>query len=365
MIEQPLPFPQCDPAIKVRGRGAAHFPAGRFEPYVRVWEHDGWDVTRDEALLRTEVLLERPRTIITRNQSPDIPFDRSINPYRGCEHGCIYCFARPTHSYLGLSPGLDFETKIVAKPDAPTVLARELRKRGYEVAPIGIGTNTDPYQPIEAKMGVMRGVLEVLNEFNHPVMITTRGALILRDLDILSDMATRNLVRVGISVTTLDSEISRKMEPRAPAPQTRLRMIRDLSRAGVPVHVMAAPLIPGLTDHEMEAILTEARRSGARSAVMMPLRLPDEVLPIFTDWLAREMPLRAGKVLKAIAAIRGGALNDARFGSRMTGEGVEADLLRQRFQVSCRRLGLNKTAARLDCTQFRPPPMAGDQLSLF
>lgn len=365
MTELPLSLPPVDPALRLKARGAASAPAGRFEPYTRAWEHDGWDLAEEEHLLRTEVTIERPRSVITRNQSPDLPFDRSVNPYRGCEHGCIYCFARPSHGYLGLSAGLDFETKIVARPDAPEVLARELRRKGYQVAPIALGTNTDPYQPVEAKMGIMRRILEVLSEFNHPVSIVTRGATILRDLDILADMAARRLVHVGVSVTTLDADLARRMEPRAPAPQVRIRMIREIAREGVPVRVMAAPMIPGLTDHELERILTEARRAGASAAEMMPLRLPHEVAPLFADWLERHEPGRAAKVLNAIGALRGGKLNDPRFGSRMTGEGVEADLLAQRFALSCRRLGFDKPTPRLDCTGFAPPPAAGDQLSLF
>ncbi|RWR10530.1 PA0069 family radical SAM protein [Paenirhodobacter populi] len=365
MSELPLPLPPADPHLRLKARGAASQPGPRFEPYAREWAHDGWDIPEEERLLRTEVTVERPRSVITRNQSPDLGFDRSINPYRGCEHGCIYCFARPSHAWLGLSPGLDFETRIVARPEAPTVLARELRRKGYRVAPIGIGTNTDPYQPVEAKIGVMRGLLEVLEDFGHPLTITTRGAGILRDLDILSRMAARNLVHVGVSVTTLDAELARRMEPRAPAPQTRIRMIRDLARAGVPVRVMASPMIPGLTDHELEAILTEARRAGARAAAFIPLRLPLEVAALFEDWLRRVLPDRAERVLHAVAALRGGRLNDPRFGSRMTGEGVEADLLAQRYRVSCRRLGLDRPLPRLDCAAFRAPPEAGDQLSLF
>ncbi|MCE5974560.1 PA0069 family radical SAM protein [Sinirhodobacter sp. WL0062] len=361
----PLDLPPTDPRQRLKARGAANAPVGRFEPYLREWVHDGWEIIEEERLVRTEVSVERPRSVITRNTSPDVPFDRSINPYRGCEHGCIYCFARPSHGYLGLSAGLDFETKLVARPEAPVVLERELRRRGNEVAPIAIGTNTDPYQPLEAKMGVMRGLLEVLSAHNHPVTIVTRGAGVLRDLDILADMAARRLVHVGVSVTTLDADLARKMEPRAPAPATRIRMIRELSRAGIPVRVMAAPMIPGLTDHELEAILTEARRAGARAAGMLLLRLPNEVAPLFADWLERHVPLRAERVLGAIADMRNGQLNDPRFTSRMTGEGIEADLLAQRFAVSCRRLGFAQDLGTLDCTRFAPPPKAGDQLSLF
>ena len=364
-MQDRLPLPPVDPAERLRARGAVHRPDGRFEPYARVWEHDGWDLPEEERLLRTEVTVERSRTVITRNQSPDLGFDRSINPYRGCEHGCIYCYARPSHAYLGLSPGLDFETRIVARPEAPAVLARELRRKGYQVAPIAIGTNTDPYQPVEAKMGVMRGLLEVLSAFGHPLNITTRGAGILRDIDILADMAARGLVQVGVSLTTLDAALARKMEPRAPAPQMRIRMIRELARAGVPVRVMAAPMIPGLTDHELEAVLTEARRAGARAASFIPMRLPHEVADLFEDWLRRHLPDRAERVLHAVAALRGGRLNDPRFGSRMTGEGVEADLLAQRFRVSCRRLGFERPLPPLECSRFAPPPEAGAQLSLF
>ena len=361
----PLDLPPADPSRRLRARGAAHAPKGRFEPYERLWEPDGWEAEPEEALVRTEVTIEQPRSILTRNDSPDLAFDRSVNPYRGCEHGCIYCFARPTHGYLGLSSGIDFETKIVAKPTAPELLARELSRRGYAPAPLAIGTATDPYQPAEAKLGIMRGLLQVLSDFNHPVAIVTRGAGVLRDLDILSDMAGRGLVHLGISVTTLDADLARKMEPRAPAPETRLRMIREAARVGIPVRVMAAPMIPGLTDHALEAILTEARRAGARAASMIPLRLPHEVADLFADWLNRHYPARAERVLNAVAAFRGGRLNDPRFGSRMQGEGTEADLLAQRFALSCRRLSLLHDLPPLDCTRFAPPPRAGDQLELF
>ncbi len=362
----PLSLPPADPAKRLRARGAAHAPKGRFEPYERLWEPDGWEQEGEaEAPVRTEITVEQPRSILTRNDSPDLAFDRSVNPYRGCEHGCIYCFARPTHGYLGLSSGIDFETKIVAKPSAPELLARELSRRGYMPAPLAIGTATDPYQPAEAKLGIMRGLLQVLSDFNHPVAIVTRGAGVLRDLDLLSDMAGRGLVHLGVSVTTLDAELARKMEPRAPAPDTRLRMIREAARAGIPVRVMAAPMIPGLTDHALEAILTEARRAGARAASMIPLRLPHEVADLFADWLQRHYPARAERVLNAVAAFRGGRLNDPRFGSRMQGEGTEADLLAQRFALSCRRLGLDRGLPELDCSRFAPPPRPGDQLELF
>lgn len=361
----PLDLPPPSPSERLRARGAASRPAGRFEPYARAPEHDGWDIPEEERLARTEVSLERPRSVITRNSSPDVPFDRSLNPYRGCEHGCIYCFARPSHGYLGLSAGLDFETRLIARPEAPRVLEEELRRKGYRVKPLAIGTNTDPYQPLERRMEIMRGVLEVLRAYRHPVTIVTRGAAVLRDLDLLAPMAEAGLAQVGISVTTLDAGLARAMEPRAPSPPTRIRMIRELSRAGVPVRVMAAPMIPGLTDHELEAILTEARRAGARAASMMPVRLPHEVAPLFADWIELHHPGKAAKVLGRIRDMRGGRLNDPRFAHRMKGEGEMAELLQQRFALSCKRLGLAHTLPELDCAQFRVPPRPGDQLELF
>ncbi|TMV89722.1 PA0069 family radical SAM protein [Thioclava sp. BHET1] len=361
----PFDLPPSNPAERLRARAAAARPAGRFEPYARAPEHDGWDIPEEEHVLRTQVSVERPSRVISRNSSPDVPFDRSLNPYRGCEHGCIYCFARPSHGYLGLSAGLDFETRLIARPEAPRVLEAELRKPGYSVAPLAIGTNTDPYQPIERKMGVMRGVLEVLHAHGHPVSIVTRGAAILRDLDLLGAMAGQGLAQVGISVTTLDAGLAREMEPRAPSPPTRIRMIRELSRAGIPVRVMAAPMIPGLTDHELEAILTEARRAGAKAASMIPVRLPHEVAPLFADWMERHRPGLAEKVLGRIRDMRGGKLNDPRFGNRMKGEREMAELLRQRFALSCKRLGFARSLPELDCTQFHLPPRKGDQLELF
>lgn len=358
-------LPPTDPSLRLKARGSAANPVGRFEPYERVRVDDGWDIPEEERVLRTEVALENPRSVITRNSSPDLPFDRSLNPYRGCEHGCIYCFARPSHGYLGLSAGLDFETRLIARPNAPLRLAEELRRKGYRVAPLAIGTSTDPYQPLEAKMGIMRALLEVLSEFQHPVAIVTRGATILRDLDILSDMAKRSLVHVGVSVTTLDAGLARAMEPRAPAPETRLRMIARLSAAGVPTRVMAAPMIPALTDHELEAILSRAAEAGAQAAAMILLRLPHEVAPLFADWLERHRPGRAAHVLARLAEMRGGRLNDPRFGSRMRGQGMTADLLAQRFALAVRRLGLGRRMPALDCTRFAPPPRPGDQLSLF
>ena len=358
-------LPARDPDEILKARGAANRPAARFEPYTTEIEHDGWDGEPDERVLRTEVTTEQPRRIITRNQSPDVPFDRSVNPYRGCEHGCIYCFARPTHAYLGLSPGLDFETRITAKPDAARLLVAEIARPGYAVGPIAFGTNTDPYQPTEAKMGIMRACLQVLHDWNHPVSIVTRGRTILRDLDLIGAMAARRQVFVGVSITTLDPELSRQMEPRAPAPATRLAMIRGLAQAGVPVRVMCAPMIPVLTAHEVKNILAAARDAGAHTASMIPVRLPLEVAPLFRDWLARHHPGKADHVMTRIQAMRGGRDNDPRFGTRMKGEGVEAELLHQRFRLARKRLGYASESPALDASRFAPPPRAGDQLSLF
>lgn len=359
-----MSLPPTDPRLRLKARGAAANPAGRFESHVRAAEHDGWDIPEDSALLRTEIREENPRRVLTRNTSPDLAFDRSVNPYRGCEHGCIYCYARPSHGYLGLSAGLDFETRLVAKPNAAARLEAELRAPGYRVAPIAMGTNTDPYQPIERDRGITRQILTVLSDFNHPVTLVTRGAGVVRDLDIWADLAARGLAEVGVSVTTLDADLSRAMEPRAPAPAQRLRMIGALSGAGVPVRVMAAPMIPALTAHELEPILTAAREAGAVVASYIPLRLPLEVAPLFEDWLARHRPGMAARVMAQVAAMRGGRANDPRFGHRMRGEGIEADLLRRRFEVAHRRLGYGP-APKLRCDLFAPPPRAGDQLSLF
>ncbi|ABL72017.1 PA0069 family radical SAM protein [Paracoccus denitrificans] len=360
-----MSLPPRNPDEILRARGADSRPAARFEPYRTEREDDGWDIPEDQALLRTEITQERARSIITRNTSPDIPFDRSLNPYRGCEHGCIYCFARPSHAYLGLSPGLDFETRIVAKPNAPELLAAEIGRRGYAVAPIAFGTNTDPYQPIEAKLGIMRGCLQVLHDWNHPLSLVTRGATVMRDADLLGAMAAKGQAMVCISLTTLDAELARQMEPRAPAPATRLRMIRVLSDVGVPVRVMVAPIIPVLTEHELERIMQAARDAGASAAGMIPIRLPLEVAPLFRDWLERHHPGKAAHVMARIQAMRGGRDNDPRFGKRMRGEGHEADLLHQRFRLARKRLGLVREAEVLDCSRFSPPPRAGDQLTLF
>ena len=358
-------LPPRDPDRILKARGADTRPDGRFEPYRRERDSDGWDIPEEAHLLRTEVVTEKPRSIITRNTSPDISFDRSINPYRGCEHGCIYCYARPSHAYLGLSPGLDFETKITAKPDAARLLERELARPSYKPAPIALGTNTDPYQPIESKLAIMPGILRVLRDWNHPVTLVTRGQTVLRDLDLWAGMAAKGQAAVGISVTTLDAPLARALEPRAPAPATRLRMIRELADAGVPVRVMVAPVIPVLTEPEIEAILTAARQAGATTASMIPLRLPHEVAPLFRDWLDRHRPGMAAHVMNRVQAMRGGRDNDPRFGHRFRGAGIEAELALKRFRLARTRLGFLQAAPQLDCTRFGPPPRAGDQLSLF
>ncbi len=349
-----------------RGRGAVSNAAGRYEPRGRVALDDGWDnLDAPAPPLRTEILKDSTRTIIARNTSPDISFDRSINPYRGCEHGCTYCFARPTHSYLGMSPGLDFESKIFAKPDAAHLLDKELRAPGYRCRTMAMGTNTDPYQPAERHYKITRSILEVLARFNHPVGIVTKSALVARDIDILHPMAKKNLARVSLSVTSLDHTLSRKMEPRASTPQRRLAAIRDLSSVGIPTGVMFAPAIPGLNDHEMEGVLEAARDAGATSAGYVMLRLPLEVKDLFQEWLAASVPERASRVMSLVRAMRGGLDYDAKWGERMTGNGPIAEALADRFRLACKRLGLNKPQAPLDTSQFKAPPRAGDQLALF
>ena len=353
------------PGQRLRARAAVSNAVGRFEGLHRGGISDGWDIPEDDHLVQTEVRLEVPRSALSYNKSPDLPFDRSVNPYRGCEHGCIYCFARPSHAFLNLSPGLDFETKLIARPGIGAVLARELSAKGYCVQVVAIGTNTDPYQPIEAKHGVMREVLEVLRDFNHPVAITTKGTLVERDLDILAPMAALGLARVGVSITTLDAGLSRKMEPRAAAPVRRLATIRRLTDAGVPVRVMVAPVVPGLTDHEVEPILQAAHDAGAVAASFIMLRLPREVSGLFQDWLAQHYPDRAAKVMGRVRALHGGRDYDPEFGKRMRGEGPWADLMARRFAVAARRLGLDAAQPKLRCDLFARPAKAGDQLALF
>ncbi|RWC32850.1 MAG: PA0069 family radical SAM protein [Mesorhizobium sp.] len=335
-----------------RGRSAGINPSGRFEPVSRHVFDDGWNSLEELPPFKTEVQVEKPRTIITRNESPDISFDRSINPYRGCEHGCVYCFARPTHSFMGLSPGLDFESKLFAKPDAARLLDKELSKDSYQPRTIAIGTNTDPYQPIEKQYRIMREILEVLEARGHPVGIVTKSALVTRDIDILSRMAERGLAKVALSVTTLDRMLARTMEPRASTPTKRLEAIRQLSDAGIPASVMVAPIIPGLTDQEMERILDSARAAGAREAGYVVLRLPLEVSPIFKDWLLRHYPDRYRHVMSLIRSMRDGKDYDSEWGKRMKGAGPYAWQIGRRFEITAKRLGLNAERRTLRTDQF-------------
>ena len=347
-----------------RGRGAGLNPSGRFEPQSRETFDDGWQTLEELPPFRTEVQIEKPRTAITRNESPDIPFDRSINPYRGCEHGCIYCFARPTHAYMGLSAGLDFEAKLFAKPDAAKLLERELAKPGYKPRVIAIGTNTDPYQPIEKEWRIMRQILEVLNKANHPVSIVTKSAMIMRDIDILKDMAAKGLVRASLSVTTLDRKLARTMEPRASTPPRRLEAIHALSEAGIPTSVMAAPVIPALNDHELERILEASHAAGAREAGYVLLCLPLEVSPLFRDWLLQHYPDRYRHVMSLVRSMRGGKDYDAEFGKRMKGAGPYAWQISRRFEMATKRLGMVRRSMPLRDDLFVPPDGSGVQLSL-
>jgi DNA repair photolyase len=358
----------------MKGRGATFNPANRFRAHGRESYDDGWQSageSADEALppLRTVVTIQRARTIIAHNDSPDVPFTQSINPYQGCEHGCIYCYARPSHAYLDLSPGIDFETKLFAKPDAAALLRAELAKPGYRCDPIALGTNTDPYQPIERDWKVTRSVLEVLAEHEHPFTIVTKSALVERDIDIIAPMAARRMARVYVSITTLDSELARRMEPRATAPHRRLQALKTLSAAGIPVGVMVAPLIPQLNDRDLEAILEAAASSGAQAAGWVLVRLPREVAPLFREWLDTHYPQRAAHVMSLIRQMRGGQDYDAAFGTRMRGNGEFAALLGKRFDIACRRLGLNRGREHtgLDTTRFRPPAQVNHprQRSLF
>ena len=347
-----------------RGRAAGINPSGRFEALRRDVFDDGWNTIDELPPFKTEVQVEKPRTIITRNESPDISFDRSINPYRGCEHGCVYCFARPTHAFMGLSAGLDFESRLFSKPDAAKLLERELAREGYEPRTIAIGTNTDPYQPVERQWRIMREILEVLEAHGHPVGIVTKSALVVRDADILSRMAERGLVKVAFSVTTLDRKLARTMEPRAATPTRRLEAMKELAGAGIPVSVMAAPLIPGLTDHEVERILESAYAMGAREAGYIILRLPLEVSPIFKDWLLRHYPDRYRHVMSLIRSMRDGKDYDSSWGKRMRGTGPYAWQIGRRFEIAARRIGFDRTRRELRTDLFNPPPRAGEQLSL-
>ncbi len=367
----PLPSaPAGEPGTAVdrerrRGRGTLSNATGRYEPLARVAFDDGWQKLDDLPPFKTNVTVDATRKIITRNDSPDISFDRSINPYRGCEHGCVYCFARPTHAYLGLSPGLDFESKLFMKPNAPELLERELSAPGYVPKTIAIGTNTDPYQPIERRYQIMRRILEVLERAGHPVGIVTKSALVLRDLDILARMAKRDLVKVAISVTTLDATLARTMEPRASAPQRRLEALRQLVKAGVPASTLVAPVIPAINDAEIERILDAVAAAGVRHAGYVLLRLPLEVRDLFREWLMANFPDRHRHVFKLIRDMRGGKDYDSSFGTRMTGTGPIAWMIGRRFEIACERLGFNATSVKTTTEHFRPPLPASEQLSLF
>jgi DNA repair photolyase len=370
----PAPPPDAEEAVAARvraerrqGRGAQSNASGRYEAEARVAFDDGWQSLEDLPVFETSVGIDAARKVITRNDSPDISFDRSINPYRGCEHGCVYCFARPTHAYLGLSPGLDFESKLFMKPDAPELLERELSAARYQPRTIAIGTNTDPYQPIERRYEIMRRVLEVLDRAGHPVGIVTKSNLVLRDLDILTRMAKRNLVKVAISVTTLDPKLARVMEPRAPTPPRRLEALRQLSAAGIPTSVMVAPVIPAINDADIERILDAAAAAGVSGAGYVLLRLPLEVRDLFKEWLMANFPDRYRHVFALIRQMRGGKDYDAQWGKRMTGSGPYAWMIGRRFERACERLGLNVRKARLTTEHFKSASRReeANQLSLF
>ena len=351
-----------------KGRGAVGNATGRFESEVRLAFDDGWGSLDEEPLpLDTTYTRDSSRSIIAHNESPDIPFDRSINPYRGCEHGCIYCYARPTHAYLGLSPGLDFESRIFVKEDAAALLRAELSKPGYRCETIALGANTDPYQPIERKLEITRRILEVLREFRHPVGIVTKSALVARDIDILAEMARDRLAMVSVSLTTLDRALARKMEPRAATPERRLETIATLSSAGIPVTVMTAPMIPALNDMELERLLEAAAERGAKGAGYTLLRVPLEIKDLVEDWLATHAPNKAKHVMSLLRDTHGGKPYISQWGTRMRGMGPYAEMLRVRFERACHRLKLNERRAvwGLDTSLFRPPPRPGDQLSLF
>lgn len=350
------------------GRGATHNPDSRFESEQRDFIDDGWrnpSAESEEEILKTTVTIERPKSIISRNTSPDLPFDQSVNAYRGCEHGCIYCYARPTHAYMNLSPGIDFESRLFAKPNAAELLAREISRPSYKCKPIALGTNTDPYQPIERKLKITREIIELLAETKHPFSITTKSDLVLRDLDLLAPLARDNLVSVGISVTTLDTHLSRVMEPRASAPYKRLAAIEALSKAGIRTLVQASPMIPGLNDQELEQILVAARDKGADSAVYLLLRLPREVAALFENWLLENFPDRASRVMKLVRSTRGGKDYDPEFGTRMVGTGAYAALINKRFRLACRQLGFAGSKYDLATDRFVKPGQDRRQMNLF
>ena len=350
---------------EAKGRGATLQIEGRFESVTRERSDDGWG-SADEALppFRTTVTVEQAKSVIQRHDSPDLPFEQSLNAYRGCEHGCIYCYARPSHAYMNLSPGLDFETKLFAKSDAAKLLRAELAKPSYRCSPIALGSNTDPYQPIEREWKITRQLLEVLAGCGHPLSIVTKSALIERDLDLLAQLARDDLVQVFISVTTLDAELARRMEPRASSPRRRLHAMARLNEAGVPCGVMVAPVIPFLTDAELESVLQAAHKHGAHTAGYTLLRLPYELKELFKDWLATHYPLKAQHVMSRLREMRGGRENDPEFGSRFRGNGLFAELLAQRFRVACERLGFNRASVALEVDRFKPPALNG-QMNLF
>jgi DNA repair photolyase len=348
-----------------RGRGSLSNASGRYEPLARIAFDDGWQSLEDLPPFRTSVQTDVTRKIITRNDSPDISFDRSINPYRGCEHGCVYCFARPTHAYLGLSPGLDFESRLFMKPDAASLLERELSAPGYTPRTIAIGTNTDPYQPIERQHGIMRSILEMLERAGHPVGIVTKSALVMRDIDILARMAERKLVKVAVSVTTLDPKLARTMEPRASTPSRRLEALRQLSLAGIPTSVMVAPVIPAINDADIERILDACAAAGVQGAGYVMLRLPLEVRDLFREWMIANFPDRYRHVFALIREMRGGKDYDSTWGTRMKGSGPYAWMIGRRFELACEKRGLNQTRTRLTTDHFVPPLRRAEQLSLF
>jgi DNA repair photolyase len=361
---------RTDPAFRVdealrRGRGSVSNPLGRLETVSREGFTDGWDLDEELPSIKTEVTIEKARTIITRNDSPDILFDRSINPYRGCEHGCSYCFARPSHAFQGLSSGLDFETKLFAKTNAPDLLLKEISARNYEPRTIALGTNTDPYQPIERRFRITRSILEVLSLVNHPVGIVTKSALVTRDLDILRSMTERRLVKVAISVTTLDPKLARQMEPRAASPAKRLETMRKLTEAGIPVTVLVAPVIPAINDHEVESILEASRKAGADEAGYVLLRLPHDLKDLMRDWLLEHYPDRLGRVFSILGETRGGKDYDSRWKVRQTGVGPFAWILGRRFEQATKRLGFNERRLSLRTDLFRIPEAEPVQLALF
>ncbi len=349
-----------------KGRGSWSKPDARYLNHTRHEIDDGWDSIDEEDKPVTTVTIERPKSIISRNKSPDIPFEQSINPYRGCEHGCIYCYARPSHAYLDLSPGLDFETKLFAKPDAAELLEKELAAPHYKCSPIALGTNTDPYQPIEREHQITRQIIEVLKKRQHPLTIVTKSGLVERDIDLLATMAERNLVQVFVSITTLDNKLMQKMEPRATAPKRRLQILSNLCEAGIPTGMMFAPVIPVINDSEMETILEKSAESGVKTAAYALLRLPYEIKSLFKEWLDTHYPLKTTHVMNMMTDIRAGKQNDPEFHSRITGTGVYADLINKRFNKACKQFGLNVGEnISLDTTRFIKPVLSGQQHTLF